>query len=249
MRGAARGLRTLWRRLRFEAWALRARVQMRRGGGRLKVEAPYGAVLAGGPKVNAVALGHGSGVFVLRLGRDVRIGRGFTLDVSAHGDNVLELGDRTEVMDAVRVLLRSGTVHFGRRCVIKDGVWLKSDGRLSAGDDVTLGPHAAVHCSEAITLDDCVGTGERVSIIDLEHTFTGDDVHYMRKPIATTPVSIGRNSMMAINAVILRGARIGRNAVVGANAVVRGGDYPDASLIAGNPAKVVRTLDASDQQA
>jgi carbonic anhydrase/acetyltransferase-like protein (isoleucine patch superfamily) len=56
--------------------------------------------------------------------------------------------------------------------------------------------------------------------------------------------TIGDNSLVGIQAVILNNARIGRNSIVGAGSVVtEGKEFPDNSLIIGSPAKVVRTLD------
>jgi maltose O-acetyltransferase len=47
------------------------------------------------------------------------------------------------------------------------------------------------------------------------------------------------------SAIILPGVTIGDNAVVAAGAVVTK-DVPDATLVAGNPARVVRTLVVDD---
>jgi len=56
--------------------------------------------------------------------------------------------------------------------------------------------------------------------------------------------TIGDNSLIGIQSVILNKARIGRNCIVGAGSVVtEGKEFPDNSLIIGSPAKVVRTLD------
>ncbi|MDA7415726.1 gamma carbonic anhydrase family protein [Xenophilus arseniciresistens] len=56
--------------------------------------------------------------------------------------------------------------------------------------------------------------------------------------------TIGDNSLIGIQAVVLNNARIGRNCIVGAGSVVtEGKEFPDNSLIIGAPAKVVRTLD------
>lgn len=56
------------------------------------------------------------------------------------------------------------------------------------------------------------------------------------------PVVIGNNCFIGINATILMGTTIGDNCIIGANAVVKG-DFPSNSVIAGNPAKVICTLD------
>lgn len=55
--------------------------------------------------------------------------------------------------------------------------------------------------------------------------------------------TIGDNSLVGIQAIILDQAVIGANSLVGAGAVVtEGKTFPERSLILGAPAKVVRTL-------
>lgn len=57
--------------------------------------------------------------------------------------------------------------------------------------------------------------------------------------------SIGDNSLIGIQAVVLNGAKIGKNCLVGAGALVtEGKEFPDGSMILGSPAKVVRQLSA-----
>lgn len=59
--------------------------------------------------------------------------------------------------------------------------------------------------------------------------------------------TIGDNSLVGIQAVILNNAVIGPNSLVGAGAVVtEGKEFPERSLILGAPAKVVRSL--SDEE-
>ena len=53
---------------------------------------------------------------------------------------------------------------------------------------------------------------------------------------------IGDNVFIGVNATILMGAHIGNNSIVGAGAVVSG-TFPDGSVIAGNPGKVIFTVE------
>ena len=53
---------------------------------------------------------------------------------------------------------------------------------------------------------------------------------------------IGDNVFIGMNSVILMGSRIGNNVIIGAGSVVSG-EIPDNVVAAGNPAKVIRTLD------
>jgi len=55
------------------------------------------------------------------------------------------------------------------------------------------------------------------------------------------PISIGRNVWISFNACILPGVKIDEGAVIAARAVVAH-DVPANSLVAGNPARVVRVL-------
>ncbi len=56
--------------------------------------------------------------------------------------------------------------------------------------------------------------------------------------------TIGDNTLIGMGAIVLNGAKIGKNCLVGAGALVtEGKEFPDNSLIMGQPAKVVRTLD------
>ncbi len=53
---------------------------------------------------------------------------------------------------------------------------------------------------------------------------------------------IGDNVFIGMNSIILMGSRIGSNVIIGAGSVVSGA-IPDNCVAAGNPCKVIRTLD------
>lgn len=55
-------------------------------------------------------------------------------------------------------------------------------------------------------------------------------------------VTIGNNVFIGMNSVILKGVTIGNNVIIGASSLVNK-DIPDNSVVAGNPARVIMTLD------
>ena len=101
---------------------------------------------------------------------------------------------------------------------------------------------AILHCSERIEMGEYAGVAERVTVVDSDHSHDGSDDFYMNQPLRTGSVSIGRNTAVFANTIIMRGAHIGPNAVVGAAAMVRAGEYPGQTLYAGSPAEAVRPL-------
>lgn len=53
---------------------------------------------------------------------------------------------------------------------------------------------------------------------------------------------IGDNVFIGMNSIILMGSQIGNNVIIGAGSVVSG-KIPDDVVVAGNPAKIIRSLD------
>lgn len=74
------------------------------------------------------------------------------------------------------------------------------------------------------------------TIVTLRSTLLSHDYATGR----SLPVRIGRNCLIGCGAVILPGVTIGDECIVGAGAVVSR-DVPRGSIVAGNPARVVRS--------
>ena len=161
--------------------------------------------------------------------------------VEPGGDSRLVIGDDVRVSAGARFKLLGGSVEVGPRTVVRDGVVLKSSGRLVIGAACVISYGVVVHCSEAVTLEDHVGLGDRTTVVDSAHETDGSDTPWVDQPAPSEPVLVGRNTMVFANATILRGARVGHNSVVAAGAVVSG-EHPDAVLLAGVPAGVARSV-------
>ena len=64
--------------------------------------------------------------------------------------------------------------------------------------------------------------------------------------IPAKPISIGKNCFIGCNSIILKGTTLGDGCVVGAGAVVSG-QFPDNSIIVGNPGKVIKRVGGGTQ--
>lgn len=88
-----------------------------------------------------------------------------------------------------------------------------------------------------ITLEDDVLIGPKVNLITTNHPLNPADRH----ATVSLPIVIRRNAWVGAAATILPGVTIGENAVVAAGAVVTK-DVPANTVVAGVPARVVRTI-------
>jgi len=115
---------------------------------------------------------------------------------------------------------RSGRIEIGRYCLICPGVRILSATSITIGDDCMLAQNASINDADWHDLYD------RSASIG-----------------STAPVVIGRNVWIGDSAMVGKGVQIGDNAVIGAGSVVVK-DIPENAIAAGNPATVIRYLDA-----
>jgi maltose O-acetyltransferase len=111
---------------------------------------------------------------------------------------------------------------------------------------ITIGPNSFLNRGVVICAAERVAVGARVRLGD--HACVYDtNLHPVDKAddARPRPVSIGDDVWIGRNAVILPGVEVGAGSVVGANAVVTR-SFGAGLLIAGNPARVVKTLDTPE---
>ncbi|MCW2998685.1 MAG: acetyltransferase [Solirubrobacterales bacterium] len=227
------------RAVRFRAWALVVRARLRRLGGDLVLDVAAPPRLLGRPHVDIV--GH-PGTLTLRIGRDVRIGRGLVIDLAAGVDGEIVLADGVTLQDGVRLQPWGGSIRIGTSAQVRDRCELKSTGDLRLGPRCVLSRTATLHCHERIDIGARCAIAERTTIIDSDHGFDGSDTFVLEQPVRSTPITIGENVFIGTNAVILRGTVVGDRAVIAAGAVLNGGDFPAAHIVAGVPARTLRAL-------
>ena len=87
-----------------------------------------------------------------------------------------------------------GEIELGDRVEIRTLVMLKSYGRLTLGEEATLGRGVYVQCEEEITIDHHAGLAEFVSVIDSDHRPDGSDVHFLKQPLRVAPL---KNAVLA----------------------------------------------------
>lgn len=110
-------------------------------------------------------------------------------------------------------------IHVGRRTFANFGLVALDVGRITIGDDVQIATNVQL----------------------LTPTHPTEPEPRRAKWETALPITIEDNAWLGGGAIILPGVTVGENSVVGAGAVVTR-DVPRNTLVAGNPARVVRSL-------
>jgi carbonic anhydrase/acetyltransferase-like protein (isoleucine patch superfamily) len=116
---------------------------------------------------------------------------------------------------------------------------------LRIGDRCVIGRGSHIVAHQSVRIGADVWTGPYVYITDQNHGYADPDTPIGRQWPVNSPVSIGAGSWLGAGAIVLPGASIGRNVVVAGGSVVRGA-VPDHCVVAGVPARVVRSYVAGD---
>lgn len=110
--------------------------------------------------------------------------------------------------------------------------------RVKIGNNVFIMDGVLIMGSGGVTIDDNAQLAANVQILSNNHDLRDREV------ITLAPVHIGTGAWIGAGATILPGITIGENAVVGAGSVVTRDVAPN-TIVAGNPAKVLRAFDPS----
>lgn len=117
---------------------------------------------------------------------------------------------------------------------------------LSFGDGSSFGDGGHISCINRVAIGNGVRIGRKVFITDNSHGASArvllDTAPNLRPLISKGPVVIEDCAWIGEMACIMPGVTIGRGAIVGASAVVTH-DVPPYTLVAGNPARIVKRID------
>lgn len=140
------------------------------------------------------------------------------------------IGEGTSIWQFV-VVLRGA--RLGKNCNICAQVFIEND--VVVGDNVTV--KCGVQLWDGVTLEDNVFVGPNV-------TFTNDPFPRSKVyPKKFPRTLVKRGASIGANATLLPGITLGEGCLVGAGSVVTK-DVPAHTLVVGNPARVLRTLNS-----
>lgn len=111
-------------------------------------------------------------------------------------------------------------------------------GNISLGNDVSVNPLTNIIGN--VSIGNAVRIASSVQIFGFNHGFSRIDKYIKDQPITSLGITIGDGTWIGAGAKILDGVTIGSHCIVAAGAVVTK-SQDSFSIIAGNPAKAIRS--------
>lgn len=152
---------------------------------------------------------------------------------------LLRCYNSAEAMPERQAILRQLLGQAGRESVIEPPFYCSYGRNIYLGDHVYLNVLCTILDCNEVRLGNHVMVGPAVQIYTAAHDLLAEARNQGWE--TARPVVVGDNVWLGGGTILLPGVTIGRNAVVGAGAVVTR-DVPANTVVAGNPARVIREI-------
>jgi len=136
-------------------------------------------------------------------------------------------------------VFQHGVIRVGRNCEFAAYCDFEAHGEgvLDIGEGTYFNRYCMISAHEHVSVGKHCMFGPGVKIFDNNHKYSPETG--VSSQLSTAPISIGDNSWIASDAIILKGARIGKNCVIGAGCIVRG-EVPDGSVVVDKREVIIR---------
>jgi acetyltransferase-like isoleucine patch superfamily enzyme len=174
---------------------------------------------------------------------------------ASHGD----IHPSARISNAILSLPRKSKISIGANSIFDGRLIFHRPGHFTMGQRSYIGSNTSVHIATSVTIGDDVMISWGCTLIDTNmHSLrfserkddvliTGGKVEFSSggknwMVVKSGPIHIQDKVWIGLNAIILKGVTLGEGCVVGAGSVVSR-NVPPWTLVAGNPAVVIRELE------
>ena len=129
----------------------------------------------------------------------------------------------------------------------KIGCFVEIQKKAKIGKNCKISSHTFI--CEGVTIEDDVFIGHNVTFINDKYpkATNGGGQLQTEEDWAVQPIMVEKGASIGSGSTILSNVRIGENAIIGAGSVVTH-DVPPNSIVAGNPAKILRKIGINEKR-
>lgn len=135
---------------------------------------------------------------------------------------------------------------LGKYSVIEDFSCLNN----SVGD-IIIGDYCRIGLSNTvigpITIGNRVNISQNVVLIGLDHNYQDVYKGIIEQGVTTSPITIGDDTIIGANTIVLSGITIGKHCFIGAGCLVNK-DIPDYTVAVGNPVRIIKQYDFNQEK-
>jgi acetyltransferase-like isoleucine patch superfamily enzyme len=166
----------------------------------------------------------------------VKLLPGFKVENLAGDSKLITVGSGSVLTGRLLIFPHDGKISIGQDCYLGEGSRIWSAASIDIGNRVFISHNVNIHDTNAHSID---------PKIRYQHFIETMSTGFPREntvDIVSHPIIIEDDVWIGFNSIVLKGVKIGKGVIVAAGSVVTK-DIPEYSIVAGNPAKVVKNIE------
>lgn len=149
--------------------------------------------------------------------------------------NLITIGKNSVIRGELLIYAHSGRISIGESCYVGDGSRIWSSESVRIGNRVLISHNTNIHDTDSHSINAELRSHHFYAIMSTGHP--KENIF----DIKASPVVIDDDVWIGFNSTILKGVKIGKGSVIAACSVVTK-DVPPNVIVAGNPAKIVKSI-------
>jgi acetyltransferase-like isoleucine patch superfamily enzyme len=155
--------------------------------------------------------------------------------LNSANEKYISIGDNVDIGAFCRITVSK---EFGDHQVKSE-----NKARIKIGDNVSIGNNSFLSANNSLEIGNNCIISAYAFITDHDHGFGDIEKNLSQQPLSEGgSVKIGDNVFLGVKSSVLKNVTIGERAVIAANAVVTK-NVPAFSVVAGNPARIIKKYD------
>ncbi|WP_017260215.1 acyltransferase [Pedobacter arcticus] len=151
----------------------------------------------------------------------------------------IQIGTHTHIRGELVVFPSGGVIKIGNDCFIGERSKIWSQSSVLIGNNVLISHDVNIHDTNSHPLNNIERREDYRQIISSGFSKTNTNV-------ITKAVKIDDDVWIGFNSIIMKGVHIGKGSIVAAGSVVTS-NIPEFTLVAGNPAKPIKSLKENEE--